>query len=417
MEVLRHLRARVHGSVSVGARLAGRERQLSRVFTFACRSMPAPSRLIAARFIAFALAAGCAGASPSSSPAPVATRGAGSTAGPNSGAEPLIQSVWPVRTREQLDLWLHSYAMINPDTTLVPYFRRGYRERTTAVRRQRGVTTLLDANRERLVARIAIEPSLATSGQFLPLYFTSWEQMRQVMDKFLAGNGTPASAGDQQTAAYFSLLGSAFPQAADREWLRLFIQSVDDESRKFYHDYWTTELRARATVVAHVDSLWQRQWRPALQRYLNSTQQQGGELFLTLPLGGEGRTVQLAKNETDVAGPMPESIAESDVVLYTLAHEITGTIANAVIADNTTPADRRAGLTSRYEQSAAVRAGALLLEKTIPAVLPGYMRFYLQQAGRTAPTDPRAAFLAAFAIPDAMRDAISRQLDVVLGGI
>ena len=379
--------------------------------------MHALSRSLPARLIALALATACAGASPSSSPAPVATRDAGAASSPTGNATPLIQSVWPVRTREQLDLWLHSYAMINQDSTLVPYFRRGYRERMAGMRRQRGVSTLLDANRERLVARIAIEPTLATSGQFLPLYFTSWEQMRQVMDKFLSGSGSPASAGDQQTAAYFSLLSGAFPQAADREWLRLFVQSVDDESRKFYHDYWTTEQRSRATVVSHVDSLWQRQWRPSLQRFLNSTQQQGGELFLTLPLGGEGRTVQLAKNETDVAGPMPESLAESDVVLYTLAHEITGGIANAAIADNTTPADRRAGVTSRYEQSAAVRAGALLLEKTIPAVLPGYMRFYLQQAGRTAPTDPRAAFAMVFAIPDAMRDAMSRQIDVVLGGI
>jgi hypothetical protein len=390
---------------------------LSRFFTFACGSMHAPSRSVSARLIALVLATACAGVSPSSSPAPVATRDGGTTTSSTGGGAPLIQSVWPVRTREQLDLWLHSYAMITQDSTLVPYFRRGYRERMAGVRRQRGVTSLLDTNRERLVARIAIEPSLATSGQFLPLYFASWEQMRQVMDKFLAGNGSPAAAGDQQTAAYFSLLAGAFPQGPDREWLRLFVQSVDDESRKFYHDYWTTELRARATVVAHVDSLWQRQWRPSLQRFLNSTQQQGGELFLTLPLGGEGRTVQLAKNETDVAGPMPESLAESDVVLYTLVHEITGSIANAIIADNTTPADRRAGVTSRYEQSAAVRAGALLLEKTIPAVLPGYMRFYLQQVGRAAPSDPRAAFMSAFAIPDAMRDAISRQIDVVLGGI
>lgn len=379
--------------------------------------MHATSRSALARLIPLALAAGCAGASPSSSPAPVATRDAGATPSTSGTSTPLIQSVWPVRTREHLDLWLHSYALINQDSTLVPYFRRGYRERMNAVRRQRGVSSLLDSNRERLVARIAIEPSLATSGQFLPLYFASWDQMRQVIDKFLSGNGSPASAGDQQTAAYFSLLSSTFPVVADREWLRVFVQSVDDESRKFYHDYWTGELRARSTAVSHVDSLWQRQWRPALQRFLNSTQQQNGELLLTLPLGGEGRTVQLAKNETEVAGPMPESLAESDVVLFTLVHEVTGSIASSAIADNSTPADRRAGVTSRYEQSAAVRAGALLLEKTIPSVLPGYMRFYLQQAGRAAPTDPRAAFVAAFMIPDSMRDAISRQIDVVLGGI
>lgn len=377
--------------------------------------MYTPARSLA--MLVLVLTSACAGATPSSDPAPVATRGGGGGTTTTGGAAPLIQGVWPERTREHLDLWLHSYAMITQDTTLVPYFRRGYHDRIAGVRRQRGVSSLLDSNRERLRARIAIEPSLATSGQFLPLYFSSWEQMRQVVDLFGRGTGSPASAGDQMTAAYFSLLGSAFPSAADREWLRLFVESADDESRRFYHDYWTTELRARATVVSHVDSLWQRQWRPALQRYLNNTQQQGGELYLSLPLGGEGRTVQLAKNELAIAGPMPESLAESEVVLYVFAHEASGSIANAAIADNTTPADRRAGTTSRFEQAAAVRAGALLIEKTIPAALPGYMRFYLQSAGRAAPTDPRAAFSAAFVIPDAVRDAMSRQFDLVLGGI
>ena len=372
---------------------------------------------VSSRALLVVLASACAGATPSSDPAPVATRTApGGTTSPG-GAAPLIQSVWPVRTREHLDLWLHGYAMLNPDTTLVPYFRRGYRERMAAVRRQRGVSSLLDANRERLVARIAIEPSLSTSGQFLPLYFSSWEQMHQVIDQFLAGNGSPAAARDQATAAYFSILASAFRSPEDVEWLRLFTASVDDESTRFYHDYWITEVRARSAVVAHVDSLWQRQWRPAVQRFLNNTQQSNGELYLSMPLGGEGRTVQLARNENSVAGPMPESIAESEVVLYVLAHEVTGSIANAAIADNTSPADRRSGVTSRFDQAAAVRAGALLIEKTVPTALPGYMRFYLQSAGRSAPTDPRAAFLAAFVIPNAIRDAMSHQIDLVLGGI
>jgi hypothetical protein len=392
--------------------------------TLACRDMHA-SRTSLRRQLAGAplralfivLVTACAGATPSSDPAPVAARTAvGGTTSPG-GAAPLIQSVWPVRTREHLDLWLHGYAMLNPDTTLVPYFRRGYRDRIAGVRRQRGVSTLLDSNRERLLARIAIEPSLATSGQFLPLYFSSWEQMHQVIDQFLGGNGSPASARDQATATYFSILASSFQSPEDREWLRLFTASVDDESKRFYHDYWTAEVRSHTAVVSHVDSLWQRQWRPALQRFLNNTQQPNGELYLSMPLGGEGRTVQLARNENAVAGPMPESLAESEVVLYVLAHEATGTIASAAIADNTTPADRRAGLTSRFEQAAAVRAGALLLEKTVPSALPGYMRFYLQSAGRAAPTDARAAFAAAFTIPDAVRDAMSHQLDVVLGGI
>ena len=64
-----------------------------------------------------------------------------------------------------------------------------------------------------------------------------------------------------------------------------------------------------------------------------------------------------------------------------------------------------------------MRAGALLLERTIPSAVPGYMRYYLQAAGRPAPTDPRAAFATAFAVPDAVSDAIARQIEVILGGI
>ena len=363
--------------------------------------------------LSLALLASCAGATAAPSPTP-----APGTSTTSPGAEPpLTQAAWPVRSREHLDLWLHGYALISQDTTLVPYFRRGYKERISAVRSQRNVSTQLDANRSQLVARLSVQPSLATSGQFIPLYFSSWEQMRQMIDLFVRNNGNPGNTNDPAIASYFGILGSVFSTVADRDWLRLFVASLDDESARFYHGYWTSEYGARSAVIARVDSLWQRNWRPALQRFLNNTQQQNGELYLSFPLGGEGRTVQFGKLQNAVAGPMPETRSEVESVLYVMVHEISGAMASTAIADNTTPADRRSGMTSRYEQSAAVRAGALLLEKTIPSALPGYMRFYLQTAGRTAPTDPRALFLSTFAIPDAVRDALTRQLDVILGGI
>jgi hypothetical protein len=333
------------------------------------------------------------------------------------GATPLVQVTWPVRTREHVDLWLHSYALLTPDSALIPYFERGYHERMLGLRRQRGVSSQLDANRARLLERIGVQPSLATGPQFLPFYFASWDQMRQAIDLFIRANGDPRATSDQNLQTYFAILGSSFQSAADREWLRLFAESVDDESRKFYHDHWTTETRARAGVVAHIDSLWQRTWRPALQRFLNNTQQQNGEVYLSLPLDGEGRTVHFGKLQNAVGIGVPDRMQDSEAMLYGFAHEIAGSVASTAIEDNTTPADRRAGATVRYEQSAAVRAGALLLERTIPSAVSGYMRYYLQAAGRQAPTDPRAAFTAFFAVPSPVSDAIARQLEVILGGI
>ena len=363
-----------------------------------------------------ALAAGCSASNmpkPTSAPMPDAR----STAQPTGGAMPLVNTTWPVRNREHLDLWLHAYALLDRDSALVPYFDRGYRDRMLAVRRERNVSTLLDSSRAALLQRIAVNPALATNGQFLPLYFESWDQMRQMIDLAIRSNGNPNASNDPATRTYIAIIVNAFPTAPDREWLRTFTQAAGDESQRFYHQYWMTQVSARARVQQHVDSLWQRQWRPAMQRFLNNTQQQNGELYLSLPLGGEGRTVKFGKQENAIATPFPGSLDASDEVLYVVAHEATGALASSAIEDNTTPAERRAGTTTRYEQASAVRGGALLLERVLPSAVPGYMRYYLRQAGRPSPTDPRAAFTAAFALPDPIVAAIGRQLDVILGGI
>jgi hypothetical protein len=362
------------------------------------------------------LAACSTGVSPSTTPAP----------GPNpvnvprtggAGPTPLVPAAWPVRTNEAVDLWLHAYAMLSPDTMHVPYFERGYRDRMAAIRRDRNVSSQLDANRATLVSRLAVNPALATSGQFLPLYFQSWEQMRQMIDLFVRAGGNPGATNDPTARTYLAILAGAFPTAADREWLRTFTASVEDERARFYHDYWTEQQRLRATLLSHVDSLWQLQWRPQLQRFLNNSQQQNGVMLLSLPLGGEGRTIHFGKAENAVAVDFPDSRDDSEAALYVFVHEVAGSVAAAAITDNTTPAEQRSGATAKYEQSAAVRAGAILLERTRPDAVPGYMRYYLKEAGRAAPTDPRSAFVSAFSIPDAVRDAIGRQLDVILGGI
>ncbi len=367
--------------------------------------------------VALALAA-CAGASPSPSPRPGPSPSAGiPTSTAQGGPAPLTSAAWPTRTRQHVDLWLHAYALLTPDTTLVPYFRRGYRDRLLALRRQRGVSSAFDGNRARLGERLVLQPSLATSGQFLPLYFESWDQMRQAIELFARSGGNPGASNDPATRAYFALLASVASSAADREWLRLFAESVEDERIRFYDQYWKDEQRARGAVVSRTDSLWQRQWRPALQRFLNNTQQQNGELYLSLPLGGEGRTIHFGKSQNAVAVTLPDAPSEADQVLYVTVHEIAGAVAASAIEDNTTPADRRNGVTSRFEQSAAVRAGALLLERTIPAAVPGYMRYYLQMAGRNAPNEPRAAFVAAYALPAGVADALIKQFEGILGGI
>jgi hypothetical protein len=342
--------------------------------------------------------------------APAVSTGGGATTAPAQSAA----TAWPVLTRRHVDLWLHGYAMLLRDTSTVPVFRRGYRDQIQSLKSQRGISTLLDANRERLQSRLALSPAL-TNGQFAPLYFASFDQMRQVIGGFLQVEGNPRAARDQTTAQYFAVLASSFQTGADREWLRLFTESLEDERTKFFDAHWASEQSARLGLIRAADSLWQASYRMKLQRFLNNTQQEAGEFILALTLGGEGRTVNFSSRQNAVAVAMPERDAREP--LYVFAHEIVSSIVSTAVNDNTTPTEQRAGITGRYVTTGTVRAGAMLLERVAPEVVAGYTRYYLAQAGLSTSGDINARLVSAFPLPDAIRQAIERQLDVVLGGI
>src|SRR6476661_178671 len=42
--------------------------------------------------------------------------------------------VWPMKVREHVDLWLHGFAMLQEDTTFVPFFKRGYGTEMTVLK-------------------------------------------------------------------------------------------------------------------------------------------------------------------------------------------------------------------------------------------------------------------------------------------
>jgi hypothetical protein len=350
---------------------------------------------------------GGAGADPAAGPATAQAPGA--PGAPGAG-------IWSVKTREHIDLWLHAYALVQDDTAQVPFFERGYRARLTAARSQARVVTALDGARDSLRTRLAQNPALV-GGQFIPLSFATWDDMRRAIDSFLNAQGNPQRARTQQEAFVIQLLAGYFPARADRDWLRSFAAGVEDERLKFYHDYWLREQRDHAPVLAAIDSSWQRQHRPKLQRFLNNTQQQNGELILSLPLDGEGRTVTGSDQQNVMVVAMPDRAADAAEVAYLVAHEAVARIAATAISDNTTPTQKRTGEGDRLASPAAVRGGLLLLERAAPELADGYARYYLRSANRPATgANPRAALEAAFPLQVEIRDAIARQLDIVLGG-
>lgn len=323
---------------------------------------------------------------------------------------------WAIQTREHVDLWLHGFALLQDDTSRVPLFRRGYRDDLIVARNARGVTTLLDVNRGDLRERFAQNRTLF-NAQFVALYFRSAADLRQAIDYFLRAEGNPQAAPSRDVAAIISVLAGYFPAQGDRNWLRVFWESLSDESTKFYHDYWVQEQRRRADVLTAVDSLWQRVYRPRLDTYLANTQQGRGSLILSLPLNGEGRTINLGAAGALVAVTYPDQRATAVEAIYVAVHELVIAVTQTAVNDNLTPAEQRAGLGDRYASAAAVRGGAMLLQRLAPELADGYARYYLRAANQTAGANVQASLANAFPLTDAIRSAVVSQLDVVMGGI
>src|SRR5712672_3302172 len=348
-----------------------------------------------------------------------ATGGGGTATGGGAGPTPSQSQpdvVWPVKTREHVDLWLHGFALLQEDTTFVPFFKRGYSTNMIVLKNKANVVTQLDANHDKLRARLTTNPQLV-NAQFVPLSFGTWAELTQTVDRFIQANGNLRAASSQEQASAMAMLAAYFQTPADRDWLRLFVQSLDDESSKFYHSYWVEQQRERGNVLDLVDTLWQRTYRPRMQRFLNNTQQAQGTVLLSLPLDGEGRSVTSGKQSNMLTVTFPERPSDAAEAIYVIAHEAVSGIAATAVNDNITPEQRRTGLGERYQSAAAVRGGALLIQRTSPELLDGYMRYYLKSVNRVPGANLQATFTATFALADTIRDALSRQLDVVLGGI
>jgi hypothetical protein len=323
---------------------------------------------------------------------------------------------WPVQTREHVDLWLHGFAMLQDDTSLVPLFSRGYRDRIIVAKNSANITTLLDSNRDQLRARFS-QNLLLGNAQFVPLYFRSMGDLQQAISYFLQAGGNPQAAGSREIAAVIALLAGYFPAEGDRNWLRQFWPALSDESAKFYHNYWIRQQSDRAPVIAAVDSLWQQVHRPQLQRFLDNTQQARGSVLLSLPLNGEGRTLHSGADATTTAVTFPETRSAALDAIFVTVHEIVAAITNPAVADHLTPAEQREGLAERYTSAAAVRGGAILLQRLSPGSADAYARYYLRAANRSVGANPMTSLANVFPLTEQIRTAITRQLDIVLGGI
>ncbi len=322
---------------------------------------------------------------------------------------------WPIKTREHVDLWLHGFAMVTEDNAPVPLFERGYRDAMTVTKNSRGLLTRLDEGRAELSRRYKANPAYQ-GAQFAALYFGSLPELMTAAQLAVTMDGDPRKATSREAQAIFTLFNAFFPNKADREWFKLFLDALTDEQQKFYHDWWMVQQRERAAALTAADQQWMA-LRPKLQPFLSGTKQPTGDLLLSLPLSGEGRTVR-ENGQQVIAVGLPSTAANASDALFCFVHEAVATLADGQVGDQTTPAEKRSGVAEKLLAMATVRGGALLLAAAAPELMPAFQRFYLRVAGVVAPAgNPGALFNATFPVPDAVLDGMKKQVDILLGGI
>jgi hypothetical protein len=331
------------------------------------------------------------------------------------GAARAANGGWRIDTREHVDLWLHGFAMLQDDPSLVPYFRPGYRSSLDSARR--GVRTQLDVNREELQRRFGSNSNL-TSAQFLALYFAGWDDMRRGVERFLSDNGDVRAARSPEELRMYATIRTYFPSSEDRDWLRLFVQSLDDERSRFYRAYWIQQQQLRAGQRGAILSFWSGTYGTALSRFMRNNAQRQGTILLSLPLGGEGRSLAVGPSDNFMTVNFPAPNEDPRQALYVVAHEVVGSVANAAVRDNASAAEQRSGDAGKWSTLAAVRGGAILLERVAPDLLAGYQRYYLSLARvDVGAGDVSNQFATTFPLPPTILNALQRQVDVVLGGI
>lgn len=344
-----------------------------------------------------------------------------------STAEPLAPRpdlTWRVSTRYQVDLWLHGYAMLQKDTTLVPYFKPGYRDSIEAFKKRGNITTLLDTDNDSLRNELASDSRLV-GGQFLGLYFRNWETTQKAVDQYLKNVAseetqrrmTTRQLFDPDSRAVFGIIQASYNSVAEREWLRMYTAAMRDEDVKYYANYWRTQQSDRAAIFAAVDSLWTQTYFAKFRKFLTKSGQSRGEILLSLPLQGEGRTLGEPGRGPTIAVTFPDSVSSAVESMYVLAHEVVSPVSNGAVNDNTTPAEKKDGVADHYTSPAAVRGGLQLLQKVAPELVVGYARYYLDAAHISyTPGAEVAAIEKAFPLRQTIADQLTNQLNSDLSG-
>jgi hypothetical protein len=296
------------------------------------------------------------------------------------------QSTYWVVARDPLaELWYDGLASAGfPSPGAIPlYARRALPEPTTG--RSRAADALRAA---------ASRDSTLDVVHFIPLYFSGIAPAAALDAVATALAGGARVARFDPIAERAAAVARAVPATGGRAALADYVDALALSARRA-----GAAAASRVAAEARIDALqhaWDDSIAPALAAHLARTNRERGALIPVSSLGGEGRVVPAADGRWVVAvsddASDPEPLAPLLLAVKELAYPLLDAVPAALLP------------TERARQSAAARAGAMLLGRTSPALGVRYRRLLARLAG----ADFDIAFPASPALDSALASAVVR---------
>lgn len=297
---------------------------------------------------------------------------------------------WVFSAIPQTDLWFHGMAVVDPvGPGPSPLYDPAYPAEVRRAKDDAGQKpTALDARAGYFREAFRRDPAFEVL-HFIPLYFprAGRAEFFSAM-KLLVGTreGIPR-AQSANTAFGLAAVGSVLTTQGQRMVLGEFVSALEAEWDQFFGEWWQEGSAPRERIQDSLQKLWGEEFGPALGPALQKLGMSGGIVAFVPAIGKEGRVFSgSSQNPMDnvLVVAAPASPDRSMEAVYSMLREVSFPLVRRVIEQE----GRTVGNQSEEEKlasTAAVRSGALILEKYRPDDLMDYQRFFLTQAGRPTP--------------------------------
>ncbi len=346
--------------------------------------------------------------------------------GVNPGSAQESSGGWVFSSIPQVDLWFHGMAVVDPiGPGPNPLYDPAYPSEVQQAKAEADLApTALDTRSGYFRDAFRRDPAFEVL-HFVPLYFhrAGRAEFFSAM-KLLVGTreGIPR-AQSANTAFGLAAVGSVLTTQSQRTVLGEFVAALEAEWDLFFGDWWQEGSGSRAQIQDSLRRSWVEGYGPAMASTLQKMGMSGGVVALVPAIGAEGRIFGgTSKNTTDnvLVVSAPPSPERSQEAVYSMLREISFPLVRRVMEQG----GRVVGNQSEEEKlasTAAIRSGALILEKYRPHDLMDYQRFFLTQAGHNIPVGeaPAGPFGEMFPLDNEIERALREELFTMVtnGGV